>query len=764
MRGVRKLACLSIGYSLAVFAAHYVLPAKTLIVSSAVLLCLILPALLLKGNARLRAVLMLTAAALGLFYYGYRYDSFTASVSALDGKTQSMEVMLTDYPKQHDYGVSVSVQPLDGPAKGLNTTLYDYEDALPDDARPGDILKAKLKTRSAAQRYGEETDADISAGVYLTASLTETTDYVHSEGFKLRYLPQELAKILRTEIESVFPEDSRSFMLALMIGNKEQYYDDESLSIAMSVAGLAHVVAVSGMHVSFLVAFLELILGKSRRTSVLCLGFVWIFVLMSGASPSAIRAGFMLSVALLAPVFDRENDRLTSLTFALAVILGVNPFAAGSISLQLSFAAIAGIFAFSKRIFDYVDAHTPEFKRFKRLKLYLIGAFSNSIAVTAFSFPVMAARFGYISLMSPLTNILCLWAISLLFVGGYAVCAIGVISTVAANAVAMVLSLFVKYIVFAVLLIAEIPFAELYTQNLYALLWAVLTYALFAASYHLRDKKKKYSPVLPTVLSVIALVSVFAWTKAGAVRDPGTATVLSVGNGQCIVLTQKGHTAVIDCGSAGTAENAGDKAAAYLKSHGRNKVDYLVITHLHRDHADGAAMFMELMDLDTLVISKDAMLNADDGIYEKLRESAERNDVNIHYLDSDTELLAGDIALNIYAPYPEGDKNERGLMLTALVGGKNILITGDVSESTERKLTIDHDISDTDILIVGHHGSKSSTSFEMLNEAKPDTAVISVGFNSYGHPTDEVLHKLDYFGINTYRTDVSGNITISAGD
>ena len=103
-------------------------------------------------------------------------------------------------------------------------------------------------------------------------------------------------------------------------------------------------------------------------------------------------------------------------------------------------------------------------------------------------------------------------------------------------------------------------------------------------------------------------------------------------------------------------------------------------------------------------------------------------------------------------------------MLTAEIGGESILITGDVRGATERKLVKAQDLSDTDILIVGHHGSKYSTSEELLNEAEPDKAVISVGYNNYGHPTDEVLKRLTEHGVEIYRTDESGRIVINCGD
>ena len=142
-------------------------------------------------------------------------------------------------------------------------------------------------------------------------------------------------------------------MTALLAGYKGDYYENDRLYASMSISGLAHVVAVSGMHVAFLVGVLQSMMGKNRGSSLLCMGLVWAFVVMVGSPPSAVRAGIMLSLLLLAPVMGRVNDRTTSLSFAMTLILISNPFAAGSISLQLSFGAMAGIFLFSQPIYEY---------------------------------------------------------------------------------------------------------------------------------------------------------------------------------------------------------------------------------------------------------------------------------------------------------------------------------------------------------------------------------------------------------------------------
>ena len=154
----------------------------------------------------------------------------------------------------------------------------------------------------------------------------------------------------------------------------------------------------------------------------------------------------------------------------------------------------------------------------------------------------------------------------------------------------------------------------------------------------------------------------------------------------------------------------------------------------------------------------------EDGVLAELIAAAHDNHVKLMYISENTEYDAGGMSFRLYAPFDKGDKNERGIMLTAEVGDERVLITGDVAGATERKLVAAQDLSDTDILIVGHHGSKYSTSEELLLETEPELAITSVGYNIYGHPAEEVLDRLREHDVTIYRTDECGRILISTGD
>ena len=126
----------------------------------------------------------------------------------------------------------------------------------------------------------------------------------------------------------------------------------------------------------------------------------------------------------------------------------------------------------------------------------------------------------------------------------------------------------------------------------------------------------------------------------------------------------------------------------------------------------------------------------------------------------------GGAVLSLYPPVGEGDLNEQGLTALCSAGDFDVLITGDMAGSTERKLVGQYDLPDIEVLMVGHHGSRYSSSQELLQAVRPETAIISVGDNSYGHPTQEAMDRLSQAGAEIYRTDRQGNIlvTVHGGD
>ena len=759
MREVRRLAIFCAGFALAVFAAHYLLPTDSL--PTAALLCALLSlcGFAFKGRARKRVLLTFLALTFGFLWYNFRCETVLAPCGELSGEPVTVTASVTGYPKYGEYCSYIYLRFTDESVPHVKGAVYAYEGEL-DSLHPGDIIKLTMSLRPGAVSSGEYSDTNISKGLYLVGNLKGDVEITGQRRSSLPYLPQELAHSIRQKLSELFPEDVRGFVLALLTGEKSEYYLNEELSTAITVSGISHVVAVSGMHVAFLLGFLQLILGKNRRSSLICLVLIWLFVLMTGASPSAVRAGFMQSLLLAAPLFMRVPDRATGLALALAVILLVNPFAAGNAGLQLSFAAIAGIYCFAEPINSALRKRLRIKSGFAAdILTYAVGVFSSSVSVLVFTVPILALQYGSVQILGTAANLLCIWAVSAVFCMGFISCALGFISAAAGKLFARLTAFIVRYIVLVAKTVAKLPFAVIYTENRLCAAWIILCYLLFAICFMLRGREKP-RPAVPAALSALSLAAVLIISRCAVMQDTGTVTVLDVGSGQCAVLTDKKNCVVIDCGGSGTDKNAGDAAAEYILGNGRNRIDCLVLTHLHSDHANGAVKLMSRVRIGRLLLPTQSGEDTEAALYREITALAEKNGTDIEYIDENKAFRFGGLGLRIYAPMEKGGKNERCLMLTAEAGGKNVLITGDANITAERELIRREDVSDTDILIAGHHGAKTSCSQELLNEARPEKAVISVGYNSYGHPTNTVLARLRAYGAEIFRTDLMGRVTI----
>ena len=158
------------------------------------------------------------------------------------------------------------------------------------------------------------------------------------------------------------------------------------------------------------------------------------------------------------------------------------------------------------------------------------------------------------------------------------------------------------------------------------------------------------------------------------------------------------------------------------------------------------------------------MLAEDLGIKVYSREIlrlAEQYGVTVETVTEKTVLSFGGGEQTIFPPLGAGGSNELGLTILAAAGERTFLITGDMERATEKKLVDTYSLPDVDVLMAGHHGSRDSTSGELLEAVTPETVVISEGSNSYGHPAEDTLQRLARAGCRVYRTDHHGTVYIS---
>ena len=755
---MRRLAWLAGAFSAAVFLAVYLLPEGVLPLLGAVCALGSLAGLLWKGDRRKRALLAGFGLAAGLMWSGVYAALALAPARALAGTEGTASAVVAGWPREASFGSSVLVK-LE-PEEGWTVPTLLYLDDQSPDLRPGDRVTFRAEFRSADVIAGERTASYYARGIRLVAYGEGEPERVRPARPPVGTWPLYAARALEDSVAAAFPDWAAPMIAALITG------EDAGLSggeyAALQRTGLAHVISVSGLHVVYLAGFLTLLLGRNRRrTAVVTIALMVFFAASVGSGPAVLRAAFMQSMLMLAPLAGRENDRATTLLGILMVLLIANPYAAASVSLQLSFAAVAGIYLFTGPLNDAFTARLPRkpkgfWARAGVKAWHFVSAnLATTLGAIVFTTPLTALYFQSVSLIAPLANLLVLWSVTWAFLGGLIVALLGLALPALAGVLALPVSLPVAYLQTVTGALARLPFAAVSTQSFYLKLWLAFVYALLLLYLLGRGRKR---PLVPVGLGAGALCLCLVLHAASYTAGRLTVSVLDVGQGLSVAFTSKGRSALVDCGGSGLSD-AGDVAADYFQSLGMSRVDLVVLTHYHADHAGGIPQLLERLEVGRLLLPD---VTPEDPLRREILALAEEKGIEVLLVEDGASVSFGEAALTLYPPLGSGDANEEGLSVLCSAGDFDALITGDMGSDIEGRLVKYGDLPDIELLVAGHHGSKHATSETLLLATKPELAVISVGYNSYGHPAPETLERLAAAGCSIYRTDWHGTVTVTA--
>lgn len=755
---MRKLATACGFYAAGIFLAIYLLPVEK-VLWTAVGIMMLAAALLATHRKWLRGVeIGLVFLAVGLCVFRVNYEWREVPCEALVGEhTVVCEVL--DYAREGEDYHSLTLRLKEKSYHGAKLRLYDYSGQTRN-LTPGDTVCLTASMRSASERYGEEYYGRLAEGIYLTGTLKGEISILSEHRTNLRSLPSLLSKSLLERVDESYTGETAVFLKALLLGEKTELYRQTDLYHDLSRAGLMHAVAVSGMHIAFLIAFMEQVLGHSRRWSVLGLTLVWSFVFVVGVPASALRAAIMQSAVLIAPLLKREADDITSLFAALGLILLWNPYAAAGVGLQLSFASMLGILLFGQKLTELFTAGKSK-HRIGRILRPVGQAAAASLSALSLSLPLCAYYFGYVALLAPLASVMTTWAISFAFRYGYLSILLSAVIPTLGVWLSKVVEVSVRYILMAARWIASIPFASSNTENPYFLLTLVMGYILLLGSAYARAEKKfRIAGSIGGIMLMLGCAVGF--TRLSSVPAFGELAVLDVGQGQCVVARTAEHTVMVDCGNKLSGRDAGDKAAAYLEERSVDEVDTLILTHLHTDHGGGVARFMERVRVNEVIILPDG--SAEEDLFDEIEDACERNGVELTLLLQEEKRSWGAMTARIYPPEGTTTENENCAFVLLSIGSYDLLISGDNPKSSERGFIAHNHLPEVEAIVVGHHGARNASCGEYLAAVGAKTAIISVGYNNYGHPTYETLERLAAYGYNIYRTDLNGTVTITVGE
>lgn len=701
-----------------------------------------------------RGLLILLPLAVSLAYFA-GYDHLVRQpIEDRCGAASDFAATVCDWPQATERGAKITVE-LEGYHRA-RAVLYGEAELLA--ARPGDTVTGTAQWQSAAHFDSDDVTHFNARGVYALLYGREDVRLSAGDGDALRWLPQRAGKAFREKVAAIW-DDARvsGFLTAELTGDKSAMDDGDYL--AMQETGLAHLFAVSGLHCAFLVTLMALLI--SRRQRLLCavtIPLLLFYMVMVGMSPSVVRACIMQIFLLIAPLFRRGSDPLTSLAAALLVILLCNPFAAASVSLQLSFSATLGMVLLSPRLYKLLTGWYKGKCRLLRTALCFVAAnLSATLSAVVFTAPLTAWYFRIFVLVAPLSSLLAVSAAGWSFMAAFVTVLLGFVWLPLASLLGWISWVLVRYILWIANGMMSWRYHAVYFTNPYLIYWLLFLYAAFIGCAATPDGKRKY--LLASALSVLTLTAAIWVNRQDYQYGVLTALTLDVGQGESVILTSGGETALVDCGSSNSYKDPGGLAADTLHSMGVRELSAVVVTHYHADHTNGLYEVLRRIPVQTIYLPD---IEDEYGVRERLVSLAEEKGAQVTYVTKETADTLGDTVLTIYPPVQSGgDLNELGLTALASAGDFDLLITGDMSGSTEKKLVETYALPNIEVLVVSHHGSRYSSNIRFLKAVTPEAAVISVGDNNYGHPSEETLQRLLAVGADIWRTDQQGTIRIT---
>ena len=556
----------------------------------------------------------------------------------------------------------------------------------------------------------------------------------------------------RTKNEAVFKKylaiEDAAIMKAMLLGEKSEI-DTETKELFQK-NGIAHILAISGLHISFIGMTLFKLLQQLQLpkllTFVISETTIILYVIMVGFSPSSFRALFMFSLFLLSKLLKRSYDMITALGTAGILLLLEQPMYLFDCAFLLSFLAIAGIGVFCKR-FTNLIYHPPKYTN----------GFFSSLFVFLTTLPVMLYFYFEISFLSiflnliviPLMSVLLVSGILLLFLDG-----ITILCVLPAGVVSLILLIYKTCCVHL----------ERFDMGRYNLgrphvIQIVIYYILFILSCYLPCKKKK-----TVFVTFVFLACFILFTK---VQNGIDIYMIDVGQGDsCVIINENRNVYMIDGGSSSKTNIGKRRIIPFLKSKGIGTIEAVFLSHPDSDHMNGIQEILENDTREQIHINTIYILDGTKKEYENIVELARKNRTEISGIRRGFRIEDKSLVLNcIYPKTPDyiDSLNNSSLIMDIEYHDFHMLSMGDLEASGEQKMLpyINQKSQQYNALKVSHHGSNTSTSEAFLSVVNPEMAIVSCGKNNpYGHPHKEVILRLQNSGCQILQTRMSGCIDI----
>jgi competence protein ComEC len=545
------------------------------------------------------------------------------------------------------------------------------------------------------------------------------------------------------------PKRTANLLLGILIGERDNIQED--IIESFRTANLSHILAVSGAHTSYIILGITYLISKSKTPKrigyIITIINLLIFIIITGASYSVVRACIMAIVVIGAKICYRKENFFTSICISLIIILIQNPFAINDIGLKLSFMGTAGIVIFNKSITNF-------FIKLK-IKQKIAEALSVTFSAQLMIMPITILNFNTISLTFFISNILASPLLGIIIIFGFISIFISSILNPISKILFLILHIFLELLILVSKVTEKIPGSSILVKTpniLFAIVYYILilffNYFFVIKQNPTRRFHKKIIKIITIkniknafkVIAVVFLIMLLLTRIVRIINPTLKIYFIDVGQGDStLIVTPKNKKILIDGGEGKT-----NVLFQYLLDRRINKIDYIIISHFDSDHCNGLIEIIEKMRVENIVMSKQSKESEE---YKKILEIIKQKNIKVSSVKAEDKII---IEKNLYTKilnpaekFEFQDLNNNAIVAKLVYKNFSMLFTGDIEKAEENLAKKYKNELKSTILKVAHHGSKTSTSEEFLKYVEPQIALIGVGENNkFGHPNQITIEKL----------------------
>lgn len=571
----------------------------------------------------------------------------------------------------------------------------------------------------------------------------------------------------RQLIDQIFSEERQALAKAVILGDRSGL--DRDHQTAFSRAGLAHLMAVSGMHVGFLMApiwFMIPLFWRYRYGGVAA--FLFCVLILTGYSAitgfeiSVLRASTMAALLMYARCFRKQSDGLNLLGAAALILLIFNPDYLFDVGFQLSFGAVLIILTTLPASREILPMHWRYTWPAKIYQFVIV-----SVLVQSGLYPVLVHYFNEFSLIGPLSNTLAVPLVQGMFTLSMFNLMVAVVAPKWAAFINTPSDQVIRFMDWWVALITQQDFS--WIQASLPGLWFFLIWisgiAVFA-SIHKTGLRWKFANLF---LGLLIIITTWNFWQKTTNREL-IITAFDVGQADALLIeAPDGTNFFYDTGLKTFWHDSGRQVLEpELRAMDIDHIDAIIHSHPHADHIGGTEHLIENFSVETIYQPD---FDYDSGVYQNMMKTARDNEIPVEHVEmGDMIELSPELRLFVLAPHNRltgNDPNTFSAVVKLQYGETSVLLTGDATRQTESYMVQDYgSFLNADLLKVGHHGSSTSSTEEFLDKVKPQKSVASLAIDSqFGHPHREAARNLIQSDTNLRYTSLQGAVRyVSCGE